>query len=72
MHPLLAEGLTDAVGFVGGALAAYWIAKLLGFDPMSAGMEGGTIVGIVMAGIGGGAGVQLARRLRAARRKKAE
>ena len=28
MNPLLIEGLSDAVGFVGGALAAFWLAKL--------------------------------------------
>ena len=72
MNPLLAEGLTDAVGFVVGGLVAYLVARLLGFDPMSPGMEGATIVGIVLAGIGGGVGVQLARRIRARVRSKAE
>ena len=28
----LAEGLIDAVGFVGGALAGWWVGRLLGFD----------------------------------------
>ena len=27
MPPLLAKALTDAVGFVGGALAGYWLAR---------------------------------------------
>jgi hypothetical protein len=70
MHPLLAEGLTDAAGFVAGALIAYAAAKMLGFDPLAASLDGNTIVGIVVAGIGGGAGVQLARRLRLSRRDK--
>lgn len=64
MHPLLIEGLSDAVGFVGGVLAAYWIGLLFGFDPLAKGYEGHTIVGIAMAGIGGGVGLQLARRWR--------
>jgi hypothetical protein len=70
MNPLLAEGLTDAVGFVGGVLLAYWIGTLFGFDPMAAGYEGSAIGGIVLAGIGGGLGLQLARRVRAGRKKK--
>jgi hypothetical protein len=67
MNPLLAEGLTDAAGLVGGVLIAYGIGTLLGFDPMAAGYQGSAI-----AGIGGGVGLQLARRLRAGRKKKAE
>jgi hypothetical protein len=70
MNPLLAEGLTDAVGFVGGVLLAYWLGTLFGFDPMAAGYEGSAIGGIVLAGIGGGVGLQLARRVRAGRKKK--
>ncbi len=69
MNPLLLEGLTDAVGFIGGVLVAYWIGKLFGFDPLAQGYGGGPIVGIVLAGLGGGAGLQLARRWRAARKK---
>jgi hypothetical protein len=72
MNPLLAEGLTDAAGFVGGVLIAYGIGTLLGFDPMAAGYQCSAIAGIVLAGVGGGVGLQLARRLRAGRKKKAE
>jgi hypothetical protein len=70
MHPLLLEGLTDAIGFVGGALAAYWLGKLLGFDPLAAGYGGNAIGGIVLAGVGGGLGLQLARRWRKAQKPK--
>ncbi|MBG9389501.1 hypothetical protein [Caenimonas aquaedulcis] len=67
MHPLLAEGLTDAIGFVTGALIAYAVSDFFGFNPLAAGDR--AIVGLVLCGIGGGAGVQLARRWRASRRK---
>ena len=63
MNPLLKEGLTDAVGFVVGALVAYFVGKLLGFDPLAPGYSGNTMVGILLAGVGGGAGVQIARKL---------
>jgi hypothetical protein len=69
MHPLLIEGLTDAIGFVGGALAAYWIGKLFGFDPLAPGYGGSTLGGIVLVGLGGGLGLQVARRWRAKARK---
>jgi hypothetical protein len=69
MNPLLLEGLTDAIGFIGGVLVAYWIGKLLGFDPLAAGYDGSAIGGIVLAGLGGGIGLQLARKWRAARKK---
>ena len=69
MNPLLLEGLSDAIGFLGGALVAYWVSMLLGFDPLAQGFENGTIVGIALAGIGGGVGLQLARRWRASRKK---
>ena len=62
---LLIEGVSDAVGFVGGALAAYWLGQLLGWDLFSAGYSGTSIAAIVLVGLGGGAGLQLARRWRA-------
>jgi hypothetical protein len=62
---LLLEGLTDAVGFVAGVLLAWLIARLLGFDPLAEGYGAAALGGIVLAGLGGGAGVQLARRCRA-------
>ena len=70
MNPLLLEGLTDAAGFVAGMLLAWLIGRLLGFDPLAEGYGGSALGGIVLAGVGGGAGVQLARRWRAARKVK--
>ncbi len=70
MHPLLIEGLTDAIGFVAGVLIAWMAGRLLGFDPMAEGYSGSALGGIVLAGIGGGAGVQLARRWRASRKER--
>ena len=67
MNPLLLEGLTDAVGFVGGVLLAYWLSTVFGFDPLAEGYGGSVIAGIVMAGAGGGIGLQLARRWRLSR-----
>jgi len=70
MHPALLEGLSDAVGFVGGALLGFWLGRLLGWDALASGYDNASIGGIVLCGIGGGAGVQLARRWRAARKNR--
>ncbi|MDO9360548.1 MAG: hypothetical protein Q7T70_16350 [Polaromonas sp.] len=67
---LLMEGLSDAVGFLGGALLGYWIGQLLGFDIFAQGYGTSTIGGIVLVGLGGGLGLQLARRWRRAQDKK--
>jgi hypothetical protein len=58
------EGLSDAVGFVGGALLGYWIGRLFGLDIFAAGYNNSSIAGIVLVGLGGGVGLQLARRWR--------
>ena len=70
MNPLLIEGLTDAAGFVAGALIGFAIASLLGMDPLAPGYGNSAVGGIVLCGLGGGAGVHLARRWRAARKDK--
>jgi hypothetical protein len=59
------EGLSDAVGFVGGALLGFWIGRLLGLDIFATGYGNASIGGIVLVGLGGGLGLQLARRWRA-------
>ncbi|PUE27558.1 hypothetical protein [Limnohabitans sp. Jir72] len=62
---LLLEGISDAIGFVGGALAGYWLGQLLGWNLFSAGYSGTSIGAILLVGLGGGGGLQLARHWRA-------
>ena len=69
MSPLLLEGLTDAAGFIGGALLGYWLAVVFGLDIFAAGYSNASIGGILLVGLGGGLGLQLARRWRTARNK---
>ena len=61
---LLIEGLSDAIGFIGGALLGFWIGRLLGLNIFSAGYDNASIGGIVLVGLGGGVGLQVARRWR--------
>ncbi len=69
---MLVEGLSDAVGFVGGALLGFWLGRFFGFDIFAAGYGNSSIIGIVMVGLGGGLGLQLARRWRAKQAKRKE
>jgi F0F1-type ATP synthase assembly protein I len=64
-NSLWLEGVSDAVGFVGGALLGYWIGRLLGLDIFSSGYTNASIGGILLVGLGGGIGLQVARRWRA-------
>ena len=68
---MLIEGLSDAIGFVGGALLGFWVGRLLGLNIFDAGYGNSSIFGIVLVGLGGGLGLQLARRWRS-RRKPGE
>jgi hypothetical protein len=61
---LLIEGISDAVGFVGGAVAAYWLGQLLGWNLFSAGYNGASMGAILLVGLGGGSGLHLARHWR--------
>lgn len=63
-NKLLIEGLSDAVGFVGGALLGFWGGQLLGLNVFAPGYGNAAIGGIVLVGLGGGLGLQLARRWR--------
>ena len=62
--PLL-EGISDAVGFVGGALLGFWAGRLLGWDVFASGYGTDSIGGILLVGLGGGLGLQLARKWQA-------
>ncbi len=71
-NPLLVEGLSDAVGFVTGALAAFGIGHLLGLDAMAPGYSLSTMGGILLIGLGGGIGLHAARHWRARRGNQAD
>jgi hypothetical protein len=65
----LAEGLADAVGFVGGALAGWWAGRLLGFDILASGESTArTLIAwmLLLAGCGAGKWVSLQWRARRA------
>ncbi len=58
---LLLEGVSDAVCFMLGALAGYGLGQAVGIDIFSDGYSGSSMIGILMVGLGGGAGLHLAR-----------
>lgn len=58
---LLLEGVSDAVCFMLGSLAGYGLTLALGMDIFADGYSGSSIVGIVIVGLAGGAGLHLAR-----------
>jgi hypothetical protein len=64
------EGISDAVGFIGGALAGYWAGQLLGWNIFSEGYDNASIGGILLVGLGGGGGLHLARFWRAKQNAK--
>jgi hypothetical protein len=64
MFASLIEGLTDAIGFMVGALLGYGIGAAFGLDLFAPGYGTGSIIAILLVGIGGGMGLQAARRFR--------
>ncbi|MDB5929470.1 MAG: hypothetical protein JWR60_1177 [Polaromonas sp.] len=62
------QGVSDAVGFVGGALLGFWAGRLLGLDIFAEGYGNSALGGIVLVGLGGGLGLQLARRWQLSRK----
>ena len=58
----LIEGLLDAVGFVVGALLGFGLGQAFGLDLFAPGYGTGSIAAIILVGIGGGIGLQTARR----------
>ena len=61
---LLIEGVSDASGFVGGALICFGLGQVLGFDIFAPGYGLASITGILLVGIGGGTGLKFARIVR--------
>ena len=61
----LFEGLTDAACFFVGALAGAVLARAVGFDFLAPGYGASVVAGLLMVGLGGGLGLQAARRWRA-------
>ena len=68
----LAVGISDAIGFVVGCLTGYWLGKLIGMDVFARGYDNSSMGGIVLVGLGGGLGLQLARRWQQQRKDKDE
>jgi hypothetical protein len=65
LKQLLFEGLTDFIGFAGGAFLCYWVGSFLGFDMAVAGNTSNVgIISVVIMLIGGGLGLKIARYLR--------
>ena len=61
---LLFEGLTDAIGFIVGALLGYGLGVTFGLNLFDEGYGTGSIIAILLVGLGGGMGLQAARRIR--------
>ena len=66
----LAVGVSDALGFVVGCLTGYGLGQLIGMDVFARGYDNSSMVGIVLVGLGGGLGLQLARRWQQSRQNK--
>ncbi|MEY2621270.1 MAG: hypothetical protein RIT26_1090 [Pseudomonadota bacterium] len=64
MLKTLAEGLTDAVGFVVGSLLGFGLGQVLGLELFAEGYSAGSLVAIALVGLGGGLGLQAARFMR--------
>ena len=59
---LMLLGLAQAVLFIVGALLGHWLGLALGLDAFGpGGYSNNAVFGILLIGLGGGAGAQLAR-----------
>jgi len=65
-----AVGLSDAIGFLGGSLSGYWLGRIVGMDIFAPGYGTSSTIAIVLVGLGGGLGLQLARRWQRSRNHK--
>ncbi len=66
----LLVGISDAIGFVAGAQLGLWLGQWMGFDAFAGGFGNNALVGMLLLGLGGGLGLQLASRWRAWRAAK--
>ena len=67
----LLEGIADALGFVLGALAGWWVGQAFGFDFVrTPGYGTSAVVGLVFIVLGCGGGRWLSRRLLAAAQQR--
>ncbi|WP_310645609.1 hypothetical protein [Limnohabitans sp.] len=66
----LIEGLTDALGFVIGALLGYGLGVTFGLNLFAEGYGAGSMIAILLVGLGGGIGLQAARHLRTRQAKQ--
>ena len=64
MFASLIEGLTDALGFIVGSLLGYGLGVAFGLNLFAEGYGTGSIIAILLVGIGGGMGLQAARHFR--------
>ncbi len=69
---LLIEGLTDAAGFMGGALLGWWLASLLGLEVATEGYSTSRVIGVALVILGGGLGLRMARRWRSRKKPDAD
>ena len=60
----LIEGLSDAIGFVVGALLGFGLGVTFGLDLFAPGYGTGSVIAIMLVGLGGGMGLQAARYIR--------
>jgi len=68
----LSFGVFDALGFGIGCLTGYGLGLLVGMDVFANGHDNGSLGGIVLVGLGGGLGLQLARRWQQGRQDTGE
>jgi hypothetical protein len=64
------EGLSDALGFMGGSLLGFGLGRLFGLDIFDQGYSNSVIGGIALVGLGGGLALQAVRRWRLSLREK--
>ncbi|MEZ5607409.1 MAG: hypothetical protein R3E52_09810 [Burkholderiaceae bacterium] len=68
MQRILQTGLIDVLGFVGGALVGYWLARAAGIDALRDLQRNAGVLAIAAIGLCGGIGLGAARRWRESRR----